>query len=128
MKKRNAKGSILGTTHIKLTPAQHSALECHQGGGLPPLVESAWESGYLLVPEPGPESKQLLMALYGEIIELANGEDGHAIELRRIGEFTSARFARAASTALTNLATKVLQLAETHGAGAEDGTVTEVPK
>ena len=30
---------------IKLTPAQISALECREGGGLDPLTEAAWLDG-----------------------------------------------------------------------------------
>lgn len=89
---------------VKLSPAQRSALECRDGGGLDLLTDAAWgaRADYLEF------AAVVTDALADELTEACNAEDGQAEEPNTDAE--SRRFARDASRALGSLAAKVRKM------------------
>jgi hypothetical protein len=85
---------------IKLTSAQHAALQCREGGGLEPnefpIVVAGWKGSRLTFAADDME------ALLSELGELSNAEDAQAEQQGDAG-------ARGAALALSNLSTKALK-------------------
>lgn len=91
------------TIEIKLTPAQRSALECREGGGLPKILREAW-NGVNRLRFSSSEVEELWQALN----ECSNGEDGSA---ENESDPRLKRMASGAALALANLSFKVLKSA-----------------
>lgn len=87
----------MNTTQVKLTPTMRSALECRDGGGLDPLTDACWNRAASTVEFASGQRD----ALFAEIMDAANSEDFCAER----GDYR----ARRASTALSNLASRVLR-------------------
>lgn len=90
------------THRIKLSPAQHGALQCREDGGLDPLTLAAWDGSHLTFEESDKED------LFSELIDACNAEDVHMEMLRKDGELECAKLAGRAARSLGTLAGKVL--------------------
>lgn len=83
---------------LRLSPAQVSALECRDGGGLDPLTLAAWRGSFLVFERAEAE------ALADELNEASNAEDAQA-------EFYGCRFARRAARSFYAMTSRVLKAA-----------------
>lgn len=98
---RGYDGSMNKLLRIRLSPAQVSALECREGGGLDEVTLRAWQGEYLVFPE---SERELL---FEELIEASNCEDAQAEEQRYRGENSVAAYRAALS--FSTLTGKVLR-------------------
>lgn len=84
---------------IRLSPAQVSALECREGGGLGPKTIEAWQGNRLIFRE------DEAPALADELTEASNGEDAQA-------EIMGCKYARRAAHSLAVVSIKVARTAD----------------